>query len=89
LDFLNAFEDPALMGERPLGKAAWVPPESAALQGLAAVNRTPVARVADPDATVATIDHDGTIIESHKRAAHVAYEGTRGYQPLVAIWQEQ
>jgi hypothetical protein len=89
LDFLNAFDDPALSAARPVGKAAWVPPESAALQGLATVNRAFVARVADPEATVATIDHDGTIIESHKRAARVAYEGTRGYQPLVAIWQEQ
>jgi hypothetical protein len=89
LDFLNAFDDPALTAGRPPEKAAWVPPESAALQGLAAVNRTLVARVADPAATVATIDHDGTIIESHKRAARLAYEGTRGYQPLVAIWQEQ
>ncbi len=31
---------------------------------------------------MATIDHDGTIIEAHKRDAKVAYEGTRGYQPL-------
>jgi len=89
LDFLNAFADPAVTAQRPPEKAAWVPPESAPLQALAAVNRTLVARVADADATVATIDHDGTIIESHKRDAYVAYEGTRGYQPLVAVWQEQ
>jgi hypothetical protein len=38
---------------------------------------------------LATIDHDGTIIESHKREATLAYEGTRGYQPLVAVWAEQ
>jgi hypothetical protein len=89
LDFLNAFEDPELAAQRPPEKPAWVPPESAALQALDAVNRTLAARVADPAATVATIDHDGTIIESHKRDARVAYEGTRGYQPLVAVWQEQ
>jgi hypothetical protein len=45
--------------------------------------------LADADATVATIDHDGTIIESHTRDAYVAYEETRGYQPLVAVWHEQ
>ena len=42
-------------------------------------------RAADATTTTATIDHDGTIIESHKRDAQVAYEGTRGYQPLVAL----
>lgn len=89
LDFLNAFEDPGIAAQRPPEKPAWVPPESAALQALDAVNRTLAARVADPAATVATIDHDGTIIESHKRDARLAYEGTRGYQPLVAVWQEQ
>ena len=36
----------------------------------------------------ATIDQDATIIESHKREAKVAYEGTRGYQPMVAVWIE-
>jgi len=89
LDFLNAFEDPAIAARRPPEKAAWVPPESAPLQALDAVNRTLVARVAEPAAAVATIDHDGTIIESHKRDAYMAYEGTRGYQPLVAVWAEQ
>lgn len=89
LDYLSAFDDPEIASQRPADKAAWVPPESAPLQALDAVNRTLVARVADPQTTVATIDHDGTIIESHKRDAQVAYEGTRGYQPLVAVWQEQ
>jgi hypothetical protein len=59
LDFLNAFEDPGIAAQRPPEKPAWVPPESAALQALDAVNRTLAARVADPAATVATIDHDG------------------------------
>ncbi len=44
---------------------------------------------ADRPITTATIDHDGTIIEAHKHDALVAYEGTRGYQPLVAVWAEQ
>ena len=37
---------------------------------------------------VATVDHDATIIESHKRTARIAYEGTRGYQPMLAVWAE-
>ncbi len=38
--------------------------------------------------TSATIDSDGTIIQSHKATAKVAYDGTKGYQPLTAIWAE-
>ncbi len=89
LDFLGQFHDPKCWEDRPPEKKAYVPPESDGLRALEAVNRELVARGADRSATVATIDHDGTIIESHKRDATVAYEGTRGYQPLVAVWAEQ
>lgn len=89
LDFLGQFHDPACWEQRPADKPAYVPPESAGLKGLEAVQRAVVARGADPGATRATIDHDGTIIEAHKREAQVAYEGTRGYQPLVAVWAEE
>jgi hypothetical protein len=34
------------------------------------------------------VDQDATIIESHKRQAQWTYEGTRGYQPMVAVWAE-
>jgi Transposase DDE domain group 1 len=89
LDFLGAFDDPQVWAQRPPEEKSWVPPESAPLQGLFAVNRALVARAAARQATTATIDHDGTIIEAHKREALVAYEGTRGYQPLVAVWVEE
>lgn len=89
LDFLNAFDDPAVGAARPAHEKSWVPPESAPLQGLGEVNRVLVARAAGRQTTTATIDHDGTIIEAHKREALVAYEGTRGYQPLVAVWVEE
>lgn len=89
LDFLAGFHDPKCWKDRPVGKKAWVAPESAGLRALAAINREVVARGADRGVTQATIDHDGTIIEAHKRGATVAYEGTRGYQPLVAVWAEQ
>lgn len=89
LDFLGEFHDPACLQQRPAEKKAFVPPESTWLRGLDAINRHVVARSASPDATTATIDHDGTIIESHKRDATVAYEGTRGFQPLVAVWAEE
>ncbi len=89
LNFLGAFEDPQVWAQRPEAEKAWVPPESAPLAGLFEVNRALVARGAEGQTTTATIDHDGTIIEAHKRDAMVAYEGTRGYQPLVAVWVEQ
>ncbi len=89
LDFLGQFHDPKCWEDRPLEKKAWVAPESEGLRGLEAVNRALVARGADRSVTQATVDHDGTIIEAHKREATMAYEGTRGFQPLVAVWAEQ
>jgi Transposase DDE domain group 1 len=89
LDFLNSFHDQECWTGRPADKKAFVPPESAKLQTLDKLNGSLVLRAADPKCTTATIDHDGTIIESHKRDALVAYEGTRGYQPLVATWAEE
>ncbi len=89
LDFLCAFDDPQVWEQRPEDEKAWVPPETAPLGGLFEVNRALVARAAARQTTTATIDHDGTIIEAHKRDAFVAYEGTRGYQPLVAVWVEE
>jgi len=89
LDFLGQFHDEALVAARPEGKKAYVPEESEGLKGLAAINRALVAHGASAEATTATIDADGTIIEAHKREATIAYEGTRGYQPLVAVWAEE
>jgi hypothetical protein len=89
LDFVGQFHDPKCWEDRPPKKKAWVAPESEGLRALEAVNRELVARGADRSVTQATIDHDGTIIEAHKRDATVAYEGTRGFQPLVAVWAEQ
>lgn len=89
LDFIGQFHDPKCWEGRPPEKKAWVPPESEGLRALDAINREVVARGADRSVTQATIDHDGTIIEAHKRDAKVAYEGTRGFQPLVAVWAEQ
>lgn len=89
LDFLGRFHDPDAWGERPEARKAWVPGESAGLLGLEAVNRAMVARGASRQTLTATIDHDGTIIEAHKREATIAYDGTKGYQPLVAVWAEE
>ena len=37
----------------------------------------------------ATLDIDGTVIACDKRAAKRAYDGNRGYQPVLALWVEQ
>ncbi len=89
LDFLHLFHDEQAWECKPEEEIAWVPPESKGLRGLAMVNKELVRRAADSKEGVATIDHDGTIIESHKQSARIAYEGTRGYQPLLAVWAEQ
>jgi hypothetical protein len=51
LDFLAQFHDPACWAERPADKKAYVPPESAGLRALDAINRAVVERGADRAAT--------------------------------------
>lgn len=89
LDFLKAFDDPNAWAQWPAGEKSFVPPESAPLAALFEINRQVVARSATRQSTEATLDHDGTIIEAHRREAMVAYEGVRGYQPLLTVWAEQ
>ena len=88
-DFLETFhaEDLPLWAAGP---RATVPQESAPLAGLGAANRTLVAGLQrGAPAATATLDVDATLVESHKEAATVAYDGTRGYQPVVVLWAEQ
>jgi Transposase DDE domain group 1 len=87
-DFLTAFHDEALLAQRPAA-GAWIPAEAPALQALAAVNATVVARAATalPHGR-ATLDLDATVIESHKRDALPHYKGGRGYQPVAVLWAE-
>jgi hypothetical protein len=89
LDFLRQFHDEELLEQKPKEALAFVPGENAALLGLEKINRALVQRGCNLQTTTATVDHDGTIIESHKREAKIAYEGTRGYQPLLAVWAEE
>jgi hypothetical protein len=57
---------------------------------LARVNTALVHRVAAQGrSTTATLDHDATIQESHKREALPHYKGGRGYQPTAVYWVEQ
>jgi hypothetical protein len=92
--FLYACHDAELIAaaqtQRGPGQVAYIPAENAALQGLARVNTALVQRVAAQGrGTRATLDHDATIQESHKREALAHYEGGRGYQPAAIYWGEQ
>jgi Transposase DDE domain group 1 len=71
------------------GKSS-VPAESAPLSGLAKVNAELVLdlQCRHPVKT-ATLDIDATVIACDKRAAKRAYDGNRGYQPVLALWAEQ
>jgi len=92
--FLYACHDDQVIAtaqaQRPIGQTAYIPAETAALQGLAHVNTALVHRVvAQGKNTTATLDHDATIQESHKREARPHYKGGRGYQPTAVYWGEQ
>ena len=94
--FLEKFHDEKLAALRPPREAqkSFILPSSEPIQGLQNVQAGLVRRIAQKYSqqgqalTVATVDQDATIIESHKQAALYHYEGGRGYQPMVAIWAE-
>jgi hypothetical protein len=92
--FLYAFHDDDLIAKaqasRGPGEIAYIPEENEALQGLGRVNVNFVRQVAaQGNCKRATLDHDATIQESHKRDALFHYKGGRGYQPSVIYWAEQ
>jgi hypothetical protein len=87
-DFLVQFhaEDLPLLQE---GKAN-VPAESLPLLGLAKANAELVLDLqCRRPVKTATLDIDATVIACDKRAAKRAYDGNRGYQPVLALWAEQ
>lgn len=92
--FLYSFHDDKLIDEakaaRKAGQIAFIPEETAPLDGLGQVNVDLVREVARraPGQTIATVDQDATIQESRKREALAHYEGGRGYQPMLAVWAE-
>jgi hypothetical protein len=92
--FLYQFHDEdkieAAKQERTQVQIAFVPEENAALAGLGRVNHELVKELGKrcPDQHIATVDQDATIIESSNRNALRAYEGERGYQPMLSVWAE-
>jgi hypothetical protein len=92
--FLYQFHDAAKIEEAqrelPVGRVAYIPGESQPLQALAAVNRDVVQELGRrcTSEKIGTVDLDATIVESWKREAKPTYEGTTGYQPVLALWAE-
>jgi hypothetical protein len=88
-DFHDAAQQASATKERALIPGL-VRPENAPLEGLhEAVRATVFASQAANPATRATVDVDASIIESRKQEACWTYEGTKGYQPVVAVWAER
>jgi len=94
-DFLSRFHDEGRIDRArdqaaAQQKLAFIPEETPALEGLRRVLATSArhaAKTMEPQ-RFGTVDLDGTIIASEKKAAKWAYTGTKGYQPLVAAWAE-
>lgn len=91
---MNAFHDQEKIAEaqqrRLPDERAYIPEENSALEGLGRVNRDLLHRFGERcgDQKIATVDQDATIIESRKREALYTSEGSRGYQPMLAVWAE-
>jgi len=91
--FLHAFHDEHLLDEapreRPVGQVAYIPKESAPLAAMATANVALLhALAAQTRVTRATLDHDATIQESHKKEALAHDKGGRGYPPSAMHWAE-
>ena len=69
---------------------AYIPQENEALEDLARVNTALVRAVAaHGKGRRATLDHDATVIHSHKVEALWHYKKERGFQPSTVYWAEQ
>lgn len=87
--YLAAFHDKEEEKKRREG-VAFIPAPNAHLLGLGYVNddltafdqrRAPL--------SMATLDMDATLVESHKRDALHSYQGYKAYQPLNVYWHEK
>jgi hypothetical protein len=95
-EFLELFHDEEIALLRPSREIqkSFILPSTQPVAALQCVQEQTVRRIAQryeqqgQAQTIATVDQDATIIESHKKAALRHYEGGRGYQPMVAVWAE-
>lgn len=87
--YLEAFHDEEGEGRRERGKAL-IPKPNGHLSGLLGVNAAVAAFVQrrSPE-SVATLDMDATLVETHKSTAFHCYKKFKAYQPLNVYWAEQ
>ena len=86
--WLERFHDPA--SPKAVAGTAFIPAVTEALQGVWRVNQALLSVIQQHrPATVATLDMDATLIETHKRDALHCYKGFKAYQPLNCWWAEQ
>ena len=86
--WLERFHD--LTAPKAVAGSAFIPAVTAAIRGLWKVNQALVGFVqVNAPATMATLDQDATLIETHKRDALHCYKGFKAYQPLNCWWAEQ
>ncbi len=87
--YLEAFHDEGEERKRERGKA-FIPSPNEHLEGLGRVNAEVVAFVQgrSPE-SVATLDMDATLVETHKSKALYCYKKFKAYQPLNVYWAEQ
>jgi Transposase DDE domain group 1 len=92
--FLKRFHDDQAVetakAARKPGQIAFIPEETAPLQGLSRVNDDLLQEMGRraPNQRIATVDQDATLQYSRKKQAQPTYDGERGYQPMIAIWAE-
>jgi hypothetical protein len=86
--WLERFHDPA--SPKAIAGTAFIPAVTEALQRMWRVNQALVGCIqTHQPVTVATLDMDATLIETHKRDALHCYKGFKAYQPLNCWWAEQ
>lgn len=86
--YLSAFHDPAEEKKRVVGRA-FIPAANDHLKGLGLVNGDLLAfsQQKAPQPT-ATLDQDGTLVETWKADALYSYKGDKSYQPVTTYWAE-
>jgi Transposase DDE domain group 1 len=88
-DWLSRFHDPSAELDREPHRA-FIPAMTDALRSLWQVNQSLLGFLqTHRRETVATLDMDATLVETHKREALFCYKGFKAYQPLNCWWAEQ
>ena len=86
--WLEHFHDPAM--PPAVAGHAFIPAVTEALHALWRTNQTLLGFMqTHQPMTMATLDMDATLIETHKRDALPCYKGFKAYQPLNCWWAEQ